>query len=273
MTFIVTTFYHFFDFKNYADMRMPMLEKMHALDIKGSILIAPEGANATITGTREAIDAYITYLENDIVKDTLTTKESTCNEKPFGKGKVRIKAETIRMGEKVDLSQVGEYVEPKDWDALLQQENTIVLDTRNDYETYLGTFKGAIVPDIHNFRDLPTYMREKLPLDKEAPIATFCTGGIRCEKFTAWMKQEGYQNVYHLKGGILKYMEEIPKERSSWQGECFVFDERVAVDHDLAASKQATYCLPCGHTLKPEDRDHPHYSVNYSCPYCHKDAK
>jgi len=269
MAVIVAAFYHFFDFADFVNTRTPLLETMQALDIKGSVLLAPEGVNGTISGSRESINAFIAHLQEKITHAPITVKESEFAAHPFRRAKVRLKKETISLGEKVDISQVGEYVTPQDWNALIASPDTIIIDTRNDYEVHLGTFAGARNPKIKNFKELPAYMRAELAGAKDKKIATFCTGGIRCEKFTAWLKQEGYEHVYHLQGGILKYLEEIPPQQSTWQGECYVFDERVAVGHGLAPTISATACPACGHTLTPEDRAHPHYQKDAACPFCH----
>ena len=266
--FVVATFYHFFDFANFVKLKPILKDEMLARGIKGSILIAPEGLNGTIGGTREKLDDYLRYLQEEIIGAPMGHKESYCDILPFGRTKVRLKTETISLGEPVDLSQVGTYIEPKDWDALISDPNTIILDTRNDYEVHLGTFKDAIDPKIRTFKQLPEFVRKTLAENKDAKIATFCTGGIRCEKFTAWMKTEGFNDVYHLKGGILKYLEEIPEAQSSWEGECYVFDDRVAVGHGVKASTTASKCEACGYALTPEDRAHPSYVSNISCPYC-----
>lgn len=266
MSFVVATFYHFFDFADVAAKRAGLLELLKQKNIKGSILIAAEGFNGTISGTRESIDAVLAYLK--ALGGAFEHKESFFDTQPFGKAKVRLKKETISLGEPCPPNKRGEYIEPKDWNALISDPDTVVLDTRNAYETHLGTFQRAIDPKIRTFKQLPEFVRKELADKKDKKIATFCTGGIRCEKFTAWMKDQGFEHVYHLKGGILKYLEEMPKSESKWNGECYVFDERVAVGHGLAPSSTATSCSACGHALKPEDRKHPSYKEKVSCPYC-----
>lgn len=267
MKIVVATFYHFFDFPHFAEMQPALLAQMQKLDVRGSLLIAPEGINSTLSGTRESIDAMLTFIKTEIVKSDFSHKESYCDSQPFPRGKVRLKKETISLGEPAPLHKVGTYVDPKSWNALISDPDTIVLDTRNDYEVHLGTFDRAIDPRIGNFKELPAFVRENLK-DKTKKIATFCTGGIRCEKFTAWMIDNGYENVYHLNGGILKYLEEVPPEESKWQGECFVFDKRVAVGHGLKPSETASVCFACGQTLTPEDRAKPEYVLAEQCPYC-----
>jgi UPF0176 protein len=268
MTFVVAAFYHFFDFPQTAAKRADILAVMNANQIKGSILLAAEGINGTVCGTRAGIDALLHYLKTDITGGEFEHKESFHDAQPFGKAKVRLKKETISLGEAVPLSKRGEYVEAKDWNALIADPDTVIIDTRNSYEVHLGTFERAIDPGTRNFKELPAFARKTLGNAKQKKIATFCTGGIRCEKFTAWLKSEGYEHVYHLRGGILKYLETIAPKDNKFRGECYVFDERIAVGHGLAPSTTASTCLYCGHALKPEDKNHPLYSEGKSCAFC-----
>lgn len=268
MACVVASFYHFFDFPDYAGKRPALLELLKQHDIKGSVLIAAEGFNGTVSGTREAIDAVLAHLKT--LGGAFEHKESLHDTQPFGRAKVRLKKETISIGEPCPAEMRGEYVEPKEWNRLISDPDTIIIDARNSYETHLGTFERAIDPKTKNFKELPTFVRENLQDAKQKKIATYCTGGIRCEKFTAWLKDNGYENVYHLKGGILKYLEEIPPEQSKWHGECYVFDERVAVGHGLVASTTASSCNACGHALNARDRAHSLYIEDESCPYCKK---
>lgn len=270
MTFLVAAFYHFFDFADYEKRQPELLALLKEKNIKGSILVASEGFNGTISGTREDIDHVLAHLAT--LGGTFEHKESFFDKQPFGKAKVRLKKETISLGEPCPPEMRGEYVEPKNWNALIADPDTLVLDTRNKYETHLGTFARAIDPGTQNFRQLPDFVRKNLANAKDKKIATFCTGGIRCEKFTAWLKNEGFEQVYHLKGGILKYLEEIPEEKSLWQGECYVFDERVAVGHGLVPSSTASNCDACGHTLTAEERNHPLYIEGKRCGYCAGDS-
>jgi len=273
MPFIVASFYHFFDFPDYAERRAEILDIFKQNDICGSLLLASEGMNATIAGSREGIDATLEFLYN-IAGVRFQYKESISEKKPFRRGKVRLKKETISIGEPCPLELVGEYVDAKDWNALISDPNTIVLDTRNVYETHLGTFQNAIDPELRTFKQLPDFVRKNMGDAKEKKIATFCTGGIRCEKFTSWLKNNGYEKVYHLKGGILKYLEDIPQEESMWNGECYVFDQRYAVGHGLKPSTTVTMCFGCGQTLTPEDREHPLYSSDQmSCQFCAKNME
>jgi len=275
--YLVAAFYHFFDFQDYREQQQPLLAMLKSQGIKGSILIAAEGFNGTISGTRPAVQAVLERLRS--LGGEFEVKESYAEKQPFGRAKVRLKKETISLGEPTPSLTLphqgggknqarGEYVEPRDWNALISDPDTIVLDTRNSYETYLGTFERAIDPKTRNFKELPAFVRETLADKKDKKIATFCTGGIRCEKFTAWMKAEGFEKVYHLKGGILKYLEEIPPEQSKWNGECYVFDERVAVGHGLAPSTTASSCTACGHTLKPEDCESSAHIPGKQCRFC-----
>lgn len=298
MQCVVAAFYHFFDFPHFAEKRADMLAVLKAQNIKGSILIAAEGINGTVAGTRLGIDHLLTYLKSDIVGGAFEHKESFSAAQPFKRAKVRLKKELISLGEPchpgesrdpskrrgrlIDLfaadvarwipayagMTVGEYVEPENWNTLIADPDTIIVDTRNAYEVHLGTFENAVNPGIRNFKELPAFTRKHLGSAKQKKIATFCTGGIRCEKFTAWLKAEGFEQVYHLKSGILKYLETIPPEKSKWQGECYVFDERIAVGHGLLPSATASACLNCGHALTSDDRAHPVYEKNIRCPYC-----
>ncbi|MFI5141834.1 MAG: rhodanese-related sulfurtransferase, partial [Bacteroidia bacterium] len=203
--------------------------------IKGTILLAAEGINSTLVGTREAIDAFYFFLTNmpEFVKTEF--KESVCDYMPFKKLKIRLKKEIVKLAQKnLSMKSRGELLDSQAWDKLIADPNTLLIDTRNDYEVVFGTFNKAINPKIRNFTDLPQWVEKNLkPEDKDRPIAMFCTGGIRCEKSTAYMKQAGYKNVYHLKGGILKYFEETKNASGNWNGRCFVFDDRVAVDAEL----------------------------------------
>lgn len=271
MSYVIVAFYHFFDFPNFEAMQTPLLERLQNLGIKGSLLITREGVNSTMSGTRQAIDDFLDYLQNDLIGAKITYKESYAEFQPFGKARVRLKKETISLGEPVSMTRFGQYVEPKDWNTLIRGNDVVILDTRNDYEVNLGTFKGAVDPAIPTFKYLPQWVRDNAESLKGKKIATFCTGGIRCEKFTSWMIDNGFEDVYHLKGGILQYFEDVPAEETLWDGECFVFDERIAVDHNLQPSQSAALCLYCDHALTSEDQQHPHYVEGVSCPHCHGD--
>ena len=266
---VIAALYHFFPFPDFESHREALLARMTDLGIKGSLLITSEGVNSTIAGTRESIDAFLNHLQDDIVGGPVRWKESYAASQPFGKARVRLKKETIGIGEPVSMKRFGTYVRPQDWNDLISRDDVVIIDTRNDYEVNLGTFAGAVDPAIPNFKHLPQWTRDNAESLKGKKVATFCTGGIRCEKYTSWLIDQGIDDVYHLQGGILQYLEDVPREQSLWEGECFVFDERIAVDHDLQPSKSAVLCLYCDHALTPADQQSPAYVQGVSCPHCH----
>ncbi len=270
MLYTVATFYKFIPFPDCADKKDLFLEQCHKHDLKGTILLSEEGINGTIAGTAGNIEAVINYLRKDDRLADLEVKYSTADELPFERIKVRLKREIVTLGipEVNPNEQVGTYVTPEQWNDLIQDEETIVIDTRNDYEVDIGTFKGAINPQTHSFREFPDYVQQNLDQKKHKKIAMFCTGGIRCEKATSFLLKQGFSEVYHLKGGILKYLEEIPKDESLWEGECFVFDERVAVKHQLEIGSYEM-CLGCGHPISEEDKKSPKYEEGVSCSHCY----
>lgn len=251
---VIVAFYHFAPLDDYQQMKAPLLNFCHEHDLKGTILLASEGINSTISGTRPNIDALLTYLKSDPRLAGLQWKESYLDAKPFQRMKVRLKKEIVRMAvDDLDMEQRGEYVEGKDWDDFISSPDVLVIDTRNEYETRIGTFEGAIDPDTQNFRDFPAWA-DNWAQDKakgEQKIAMFCTGGIRCEKSTAYMKKLGFENVYHLKGGILQYFEDTKNRNGKWKGECFLFDDRTAVDETLQPTG-AVLCK-CGAPVTAED--------------------
>lgn len=267
MSYVVAALYHFFDFPHFREARMPLLEELRRREIKGTILVTPEGINGTIAGTREAIDSMLLHLKDHITGGEFEHKESLCDTQPFQRTKVRLKKETISIGEPTSIHKTGTYVNAAQWNALLDDPETVVIDSRNAYEVHLGTFDRAIDPHIDTFKELPAFVRENLDPAKHKKIATFCTGGIRCEKFTSWLLDQGFPEVYHLQGGILKYLEEMPQEHSKWHGDCYVFDERVAVNHTLAAAP-SDQCPRCNHTLTTVDMQSPLYVKDERCPYC-----
>ena len=242
--------------------------------VKGTLLLAREGINGTIAGSDRAIDRVVAFIRALPGLADLDVKYSAAETMPFHRMKVRMKREIVTMGEpQVDpLAGTGHYVPPQDWNALISEPGTIVIDTRNDYEVAVGTFAGAIDPGTASFRDFPAWFRaerERLLGSGEQPkVAMFCTGGIRCEKSTAFLKAEGIEEVYHLQGGILKYLETIPADQSLWQGECFVFDERVAVGHGLEPGTHAL-CRACRRPVSEAERASPLYVAGVSCPACH----
>ena len=246
MNIVISAFYQFAPIANPTEVRDTTAALAEEHGIRGTILIANEGLNGTIAGSRQAIDAMNAHLRSLPGFEQLETKESFHVEQPFKRLKVKVKREIVTINDpKADpLQQVGTYVEPEQWNDLIQDSDVLLIDTRNDYEVALGTFEGAVDPGLENFSEFPSYVRENLDPAKHRKVAMFCTGGIRCEKASALMLAEGFENVYHLKGGILKYLEKVAVDQSAWKGECFVFDERVAVDHELQKGKARLEDLP-----------------------------
>ena len=265
---IVATFYHFFDFPNYTVLRQPLLDEMNRLRIKGSLIIAAEGINGTLSGDRSAIDQYLGYLKQNVTRVEFEHKESLYDRQPFQRAKVRLKREVISMGQPISSAETGQFVDPKEWNAFIDDPEILMIDARNAYEVHLGSFEGAVDPKTRSFKELPEFVHQNLDVSRHRKIAIYCTGGIRCEKFSAWLIAEGFENVYQLKGGILKYLEEIPEAESKWQGECFVFDDRVAVGHGLTPSATATMCPACGHPLTSTDRQCPQFIEGVQCRFC-----
>ena len=251
-------------------MREPLLECLKKHEIRGTLLLATEGLNGTVAGSREAIDSLLKHLKSDLRFADIDYKESYDETNPFYRTKVRLKKEIVTLGvEGIDpLHTVGTYVNPEDWNALISDPETILVDTRNEYEIGIGTFKNALNPETESFREFPGYVEKNLDPAKHRKVAMFCTGGIRCEKSTAYLKEQGFDEVYHLKGGILKYLEEIPEEESLWEGECFVFDNRVAVGHDLVKGKY-DQCHACRMPITEEEKKSEHYIKGVSCPKCY----
>jgi len=270
----IAALYQFARFDDLPDKQQALGDLCGSLGVKGTLLLAHEGINGTIAGTPDAIEKLLAHIRALPGCADLDVKYSGADALPFHRMKVRIKREIVTMGEPdIDpLRDVGHYVAPEDWNALIADPATILIDTRNDYEVAIGTFAGAIDPHTRTFRDFPAWFREQrdaLIGDGPQPrIAMFCTGGIRCEKATAFLKAEGLDEVYHLKGGILKYLETVPAEQSLWQGECFVFDQRVAVTHDLEAGSSAL-CHACMRPIGAEDKRSPLYAEGVSCPSCY----
>ena len=266
---VVAALYRFTRLDNFAELREPLLDLMLANNVRGTLLLAHEGINGTISGRREDIDTVLNWLRADARLAELDHKESIVDEHPFLRTKVKLKKEIVTMGvEGIDPTRVvGTYLSGEDWNRVISDPETLLIDTRNDYEYEVGTFAGAINPQTKTFREFPDYVREHLDPQKHKRVAMFCTGGIRCEKSTAYLKEQGFDEVYHLKGGILKYLEETPKDNSLWQGECFVFDERVTVDHDLQPGS-FDQCHACRRTISDEDKLSPPYQKGVSCPKC-----
>ena len=268
--FLVAALYQFVRLDNYEARREPLLEVCRRNDVMGTLLLAREGVNGTIAGPEAGIRAVLSWLRSDPKLAALEHKESWAEgENPFYRMKVRLKKEIVTMGVAgIDPNDVvGTYVEPEDWNDLISDPDVVLIDTRNDYEVDIGTFKGAVNPKTVTFREFPQWVREQERLHNKPKIAMFCTGGIRCEKASSFMKQEGFDEVYHLKGGILKYLETVPEAESLWEGECFVFDNRVSVGHGL---KPGPYdlCHACRHPISDEDKRSEHYVNGVSCPHC-----
>lgn len=269
----VAALYKFIPFADYTVLQPPLLACCRAQGVKGTLLLAHEGINGTIAGSDAGIAAVLGHIRALPGCADLDVKFSRAPAMPFHRMKVRLKREIVTMGvADIDpLASVGTYVAPADWNALIADPETIVIDTRNDYEVAIGTFEGAIDPQTDSFRDFPRWFRERrdalLGQGKEPKVAMFCTGGIRCEKSTAFLKAEGVDEVYHLKGGILKYLEEISPADSLWQGECFVFDQRVSVGHGLVPGNYAL-CHACRRPVSPEQQAAPEYEEGVSCPAC-----
>ena len=274
--FIVAALYRFTPFKNPDALRAPLAETAAANGVRGTLLVAPEGINGTIAGTREGIDAMLEHIRGLPGCADLDWKESHADDMPFGRMKVRLKREIVTMGKpQVDpTAVVGSYVAPQDWNDLISRDDVAVIDTRNDYEVAIGTFQGADDPETRRFGEFPDWWQRNHNRYAGKKIAMFCTGGIRCEKATNYLLGEGVAQVFHLKGGILKYLEEVPKDQSLWQGECFVFDGRVSVGHGLAPGS-FDLCHACRRPLSVADKSDPTFELGVSCPQCideHSDA-
>lgn len=270
--YLVAALYKFVSLPDYVELQAPLLEKCLANNILGTLLLAEEGINGTISGKRKDIDALLDWLRRDERFVDIEHKESLATEKPFQRMKVKLKKEIVTLGvPQVNPAEMaGSYVAPEEWNELIQDPDVVLIDTRNDYEVRVGTFKGAINPHTRQFREFPQWVANQEELLRQKPkVAMFCTGGIRCEKSTALLKSMGFENVFHLQGGILKYLETVPEEQSLWQGECYVFDERVAVGHGLQPGTH-TMCQACGMPLSETDRESADYVEGSSCPHCHE---
>ena len=267
--YIVAALYHFTRFADPAALRAPLLELCRARGISGTLLLAGEGINGTIAGDRAGIDAVLAHIRALPGCADIEWKESTAVDAPFHRIKVRLKREIFTMGQPdIDpVSRVGHYVDPADWNDLISAPDVAVIDTRNDYEVAIGSFDGAIDPQTKSFGEFPAWWEANKHRFHNKRIAMFCTGGIRCEKSTNYLMGQGVEDVYHLKGGILKYLEEVPQDASKWDGECFVFDWRVSVGHGLAEGPHIL-CHGCRRPLLPEDRNHPAFEEGVSCHHC-----
>ncbi|GHD98064.1 hypothetical protein U879_11895 [Defluviimonas sp. 20V17] len=265
----VAALYHFSRFADPAALRAPLAELCAAQGVRGTLLLAGEGINGTIAGPRAGIAAVLAHIRALPGCAGLEWKESAAREMPFGRMKVRLKREIVTMGQlQVDpLAGTGTYVDPADWNALIAAPDVAVIDTRNEYEVAIGSFEGAIDPETSSFRDFPAWWEANRDRFHNTRIAMFCTGGIRCEKATNYLIGQGVEEVFHLRGGILKYLEDVPEEQSLWRGECFVFDQRVSVGHGLVPGDYRS-CHACRRPVSPADRSHPDYEAGVQCPAC-----
>jgi len=267
---IVAALYRFAKFPDFESFREPLHALMLEQGVRGTLLLAAEGINGTIAGSREGIDAVLNWLKSDDRFAELAAKESYVETNPFYRTKVKLKKEIVTMGvEDIDPNHiVGTYIDAADWNALISDPEVLLLDTRNKYEVEIGTFHNAVNPETDSFREFPDYVKSNLDPAKHKKVAMFCTGGIRCEKSTAYLKQQGFEDVYHLNGGILKYLEEVPEKDTLWEGECFVFDNRVTVNHKL---EQGEYdqCHACRMPILEEDKQNEHYQKGVSCHHCY----
>ena len=270
MSCVVAALYRFSPIADPESFRESVEREMESLSVRGTILVASEGINGTVSGSRQGIDGLLAFLRSQPGFAALEHKESYTDECPFLRTKVRLKKEIVTLGIKgVDPNRtVGTYVDPAEWNDLISREDVILIDTRNDYEFQVGTFRGALNPETQSFREFPAYVHANLDPASKPKVAMFCTGGIRCEKATSWLKDEGFDEVYHLKGGILNYLEKVEADQSLWEGECFVFDGRVTVDHNLDPG-QYDACHACRMPISEEDKASPQYEEGVSCPYCH----
>ncbi len=267
--YVVAALYKFVDFPDFTEYREALFDLCVENEVKGTLLLAAEGINGTIAGPEKGIENVLSFLRDDKRFEDVEVKFSIDDSQPFLRTKIRLKKEIVTLGkpEANPLEVVGEYVSPEEWNDLINDPEVTLIDTRNDYEVELGTFEGAINPDIQTFRDFPEYVEKNLDPEKHKKVAMFCTGGIRCEKASAYMLRHGFENVYHLKGGILKYLEDVEKENSKWEGECFVFDQRVSVNHDLDRGNYEL-CWSCRMPINEEDKKSPMYEEGVACPHC-----
>ena len=273
-TYLTTAMYHFVSLPHFETLREPLLQFCVSKNIKGTLLLADEGINGTLAGSEKSILEFLHFLKNDSLFEgnfkKLGHKESWSDKHPFYRMKVKLKKEIVTLGVPgVSPSKiVGKYVKPQDWNAIISDPEVILIDTRNDYEYSIGTFKNAINPKTTTFREFPKYVKTHFDPKKHKKVAMFCTGGIRCEKASSFMMNEGFDEVYHLEGGILKYLEEVNPDESLWQGECFVFDQRVAIKHGLEVGDY-DQCYACRYPLSKEDIKSKKYLPGISCPKCH----
>ena len=267
---LVAALYKFVRLDDAKALQPPLLQECLDAGVMGTLLLAPEGINGTIAGPKDSVHRVLDYLHNDPRFTNLKHKESWAGKPPFLRMKVRLKREIVTMGQPdIDpVNAVGTYVAPEDWNKLISDPDVVLVDTRNDYEVEIGSFKGALNPKTTSFREFPEWVQNSAIMTTNKRVAMFCTGGIRCEKSTAYLRQQGVEEVYHLQGGILKYLETVPEEESLWDGECFVFDQRVSVRHGLVEGSY-DMCHACRHAIDDNDKLSPHYVPGVSCPKCH----
>ena len=268
--YVTCAMYKFVALPHFESLRAPLLETMTNNQIFGTLLLAAEGINGTVSGTREGIDNLLAWIKQQPGLENIDSKESYDDKIPFYRTKVKLKKEIVTMGvEGIDPRQtVGTYVKPEDWNDLISDPDVVLVDTRNDYEVQVGTFKNAIDPKTTSFREFPQWSKNNLDATKNKKVAMFCTGGIRCEKSTAFLKEQGFDEVYHLQGGILKYLEKVPENESLWQGECFVFDNRVTVDHNLNSGSY-DQCHACRMPITEQEKTLDSYIEGVSCLHCY----
>lgn len=265
---VVSAFYRFVGIEDIDALQQELLSRCIELEMMGSVLVAPEGINGTVAGSRAATDALFDELRLDERFADLVTKESFTNDMPFRRMKVKRKAEIVTLRQEVDpTSVVGTYVDPKDWNDVISDPNILVVDTRNIEEVSIGTFTGAVDPKTDSFSEFADWVDEHLDPEKHSKVAMFCTGGIRCEKASSYMLDKGFPEVLHLKGGILNYLEKVPEAETMWEGECFVFDERVSVDHELNVGS-FELCRGCRRVVSDDDKALPEFEQGVSCPAC-----
>jgi UPF0176 protein len=266
----ICALYKFTRLDDFEEIQGPLKIFLDSLNIRGTLLLAKEGVNGTIAGDNDSIMKSLDYLQKDVRLVGLEYKFSYSEKPPFKRLKVKLKKEIVTLGVS-DIDPIfssGTYVKPADWNELINDPDVVLIDTRNNYEFEIGSFKGSINPNTETFREFPAYTKNNLEKYRDKKIAMFCTGGIRCEKSTAYLKSKGFKNVFHLQGGILKYLEEVKEDESLWEGECFVFDDRVAVKHNLELGKY-DQCHACRFPITDEDKEHPHYEKGASCPRCY----
>jgi UPF0176 protein len=273
-TYLTTAMYHFVSLPRFESLREPLLSFCLSKEIKGTLLLADEGINGTVAGSEKSILGLLHYLKNDPIFGgsfkNIAHKESWSDKHPFYRMKVKLKKEIVTLGVPgvSPTKIVGKYVKPQDWNSIISDPEVVLIDARNDYEYAIGTFKNAINPETNTFREFPEYIKTHFNPKSHKKVAMFCTGGIRCEKASSFMMSEGFDEVYHLEGGILKYLEEVPLQESLWQGECFVFDQRVALKHGLEAG-DFDQCYACRYPLSQDDMKSEKYTPGISCPHCY----